>query len=121
MAVTSSGEGAVGCFVSVMASLEAAVQACDITLTPEQVETQDAYRDMALTFYGNNVAPSVDIITIEELYAELVASEIAGAEPFCDAPDQFTTFADRLFAPEARAEIEEMMSVPRLPVANPCL
>lgn len=116
-----SGEGAVGCFVAVMASLEGALQACDIALTPEQVVTQDAYRDMALRFYGNNVTPTVDLETIEGLYAALVASEIAGAAPFCDAPDQFTTFADRLFAPEARPEIEGMMSVPRLPVANPCM
>lgn len=116
-----SGEGAVGCFVSVLASLEAAVQTCEIVLTPEQEAARADYRTMALGFYADNVIPPATIDTVTDAYAGLVSGEMAGVLPFCDNADQFVTFATRLFAPEARPEIEGMMSIPRLPVSNPCL
>lgn len=119
--VDQSGEGAVGCFVSVLASLEGVLRACDIALTPEQEVTQGAYRDDVLAYYGRNVQPEASLETVVDRYNALVAAEVEIAKPFCDDPEQFIIFADRLFAPEARAEIEGMMSTPRLPVINPCL
>jgi len=119
--VDQSGQGAVGCFVSVLAALEAAQQACDITLSQDQLDRQASYRRLALIFYGRNVQPPTTLENVQARYAALVATEVEASKQFCDAPDEFTDFADRLFAPQALAEIEGMMSVPRLPVANPCL
>ena len=116
-----SGEGAVGCFVSVLASLEAAVQACGIVLTPEQEAARADYRSMALKFYSANALPPATIESVRDAYARLISDEVLGVLPFCDNADQFVTFANRLFAPEARPEIEGMMSIQRLPVTNPCL
>jgi hypothetical protein len=119
--VDQSGEGAMGCFVSVLASLDGALRACDIALAPAQIATQDVYRDDALAFYGANVYPPAASETVLERYEALVVQEAEIAMPFCDDPEQFVTFADRLFAPQSGAEIERMMSTPRWPVANPCL
>ncbi len=116
-----SGEGAVGCFVSVLASLESALQACEITLPPEQQVISDTYRSTALAFYAENAFPPADLDEVERRFDALVASEIELSRPFCDDLAVVTDFSDRLFAQATKAEVDGMMSVPRLPVANPCL
>lgn len=119
--IDQSGQGAVGCFVSVLASLESALQACEVTLSPEQKAISDAYRAEALAFYAENAFPRVELAEVARRYDALVASEIEMSRPFCSDLSVVTDFSDRLFVDETRAEVEGMMSIPRLPVANPCL
>ena len=119
--IDESGQGAVGCFVSILATIESSLQACEALLPPEQAEIQATYTQEALSFYAANVLPQVDRATAQDRYDALVASQIAAARPFCASLDVVTDLADRLFASESRAEIAGMMSVPRLPVSNPCL
>ncbi|EBA12094.1 hypothetical protein [Roseobacter sp. CCS2] len=115
------GQGAMGCFVSILATIESAMQACEAELPAAQVETQTAYRSAALAFYAENVIPPVDPELAQERYNALVSSQIEGARPFCSNLDLVTTLADRVFSPEGAEEISGMMATPRLPVANPCL
>ncbi len=115
------GQGAMGCFVSILATIESAMQACEAELPADQVDTQAAYLKQALTFYAENVVPQTTYEMVEERYNALVASQIAGARPFCSNLDLVTRLADRIFSPEGAAEVTGMMSTPRLPVANPCL
>ncbi|PJI93024.1 hypothetical protein BC777_1891 [Yoonia maricola] len=115
------GQGAMGCFVSILATIESAMQACEAELPAAQVDMQTAYRAQALTFYANNVVPPVAFEMVEQRYNALVASQIEGARPFCSNLDLVTTLADRIFSSEGAEEVKGMMSTPRLPVANPCL
>lgn len=117
--VDQSGQGAVGCFVSTLATLDAAQTACGITLSDQQIAIQDDYRQRALTFYSENAAAPMDTVTAR--YADLVVVEQAAVKPFCEAPDEFADFAARLFSEDTMPEIDRMLSVPRLPVSNPCL
>lgn len=119
--IDESGQGAVGCFVSILATIESALQACEADLPPEQAQVQATYLQEALSFYAQNTIPAVDQATVQARFDALVASQIAGARPFCTNLDVVTDLASRLFTPDSRAEISGMMSVPRLPVANPCL
>ena len=116
-----STQGAMGCFVSILATIESAMQACEADLPAEQVATQADYRARALTFYAENTFPPAPLALVEERYSALVASQIEGARPFCSNLDLVTTLADRVFSPEGAAEVNGMMSLPRLPVAHPCL
>ncbi|MEL6682693.1 MAG: hypothetical protein AAFQ09_08605 [Pseudomonadota bacterium] len=116
-----SGHGAVGCFVSVLASVQSALQTCEIALPPEQQIISDAYRRDALAFYAANAFPSATIEEVESRFAALVESEIELSRPFCSDPAVITDFSDRLFVEDSKDEISSMMSIPRLPVANPCL
>jgi hypothetical protein len=116
-----SGEGAVGCFVSILATIESAVQACEVSLPADQAAIQKTYLDEALTFYAANAIPAVDKATAQARFDALVASQIEGALPFCGNLNIMTELADRLFTTDSRAEVTGMMSTPRLPVANPCL
>ncbi len=115
------GQGAMGCFVSILATIESAMQACEAELPQEQAETQRTYLTQALTFYAQNVVPQASFDVVEERYNALVSSQIEGARPFCSNLDLITTLADRVFSAEGEAEVNGMMSTPRLPVANPCL
>ena len=119
--VDQSGEAAVGCFLGTLASLESAVLACELTLPPEQLEIRDAFLSQAITFYSENAFPEVDVETVRESYDALVGAEIELSRPFCADPEVITDFAERLFSDAAKPQIERMMSVPRLPAANPCL
>jgi len=121
MGLDQSGHGAVGCFVSVLASLESALLACDVTLPAEQQAISEDYRARALAFYAKNAFPPVDLAEVTRRYDALVASEIELARPFCSDPSVVTDFSDRLFVADTEDEIDGMMSIPRLPVANPCL
>lgn len=119
--IDESGQAAVGCFVSILATIQSSLQACDAVLPAEQVEIQETYTQEVLAFYAENVSPSVDVATVQDRFDALVASQVEGARPFCASFDPITDLADRLFSPESRAEVSGMMTVPRLPVANPCL
>ncbi|MDX8350066.1 hypothetical protein SLH49_18910 [Cognatiyoonia sp. IB215446] len=121
MGLDQSGHGAVGCFVSVLASLESALLACEVTLPAEQQAISDDYRARALAFYAENAFPPADPAEVMRRYDALVASEIDLARPFCSDPSVVTDFSDRLFVADTNDEIDGMMSIPRLPVANPCL
>jgi hypothetical protein len=116
-----SGQGAMGCFVSILATIESAMKACEAELPPEQAETQGSYLTQALTFYAENVVPQASFELVEERYNALVSSQIEGARPFCSNLDLVTSLADRVFSAEGAGEVTGMMSTPRLPVANPCL
>lgn len=119
--IDESGQGAVGCFVTILATIESALQACEARLPPAQAAIQATYLDEALSFYAANAVPVADRDTVQARFDALVASQIAGALPFCANLDVVTNLADRLFTPDSRAEITGMLSIPRLPVANPCL
>ena len=119
--IDESGEAAVGCFVSILATIESAVQACEASLPAEQAAIQKTYLDEVVAFYAENVIPSVDQATVRTRFDALVASQIEGALPYCGNLDVITDLSDRLFAPDSRAEVTGMMSIPRLPVSNPCL
>lgn len=119
--IDESGEAAVGCFVSILATIESAIQACEVSLPAEQAAIQQTYLNEVLAFYAANVVPAVNQATVQERFDALVASQIEGARPFCGNLDVMTNLADRLFTTDSRAEVAGMMSIPRLPVANPCL
>jgi hypothetical protein len=116
-----SGEGAVGCFVSILSTIESALQACDANLPAEQAAIQATYLDEALDFYAANALPATTRAEVDARFADLVASQIEGALPYCQNLDVVTNLADRIFTADSRDEITGMMSVPRLPVSNPCL
>ncbi len=116
-----SGEAAVGCFVSILATIESAMQACEVSLPAAQAELQATYLDEVLSFYAANAVPVVDQATAQTRFDAFVASQIEGARPYCSNLDVVTNLADRLFNPDSRAEVSGMMSKPRLPVSNPCL
>ncbi|WP_375254169.1 hypothetical protein [Yoonia sp.] len=119
--IDESGEAAVGCFVSILATIESTVQACEVSLPAEQEVIQRTYLEEVLSFYAANVVPSVDQATVQTRFDALVASQIDGARPYCSNLDVMTDLADRLFSPDSRAEVTGMLSIPRLPVSNPCL
>ncbi|MFT6075886.1 MAG: hypothetical protein ACJAZ1_002818 [Yoonia sp.] len=116
-----SGEGAVGCFVTILATIESALQACEATLSDDQAAVQASYLDEALSFYAANAVPPVSRATVQERFDALVASQIEGALPYCANLSVVTNLAEQIFSADSRAEIDGMMSVPRLPVSNPCL
>ena len=116
-----SGQGAMGCFVTILATIESAMTACEAALPAEQTALQETYLEQALTFYAENTVPPAPLALVQERYDALVASQISGARPFCSNLDLVTTLADRIFSPAGAAEVASMMSVPRLPVENPCL
>lgn len=115
-----SGQGAVGCFVSILATIESAVLACEIDLPDAQVAIRDDYLTRALDFYADNIS-GVDRSDVQERFDGLVGSQVESTRPFCANIDLVTDLADRIFTPESAAEIDGMLSVPRLPVSNPCL
>ncbi len=115
-----SGVGAVGCFVGILATIDSAVQACEIALPPEQVAIQSDYETRALDFYATNV-PNTDRVVVQQRFDALVAGQIEDTLPFCANIDLVTDLADRIFSPDSAAEIDGMLSKPRLPVSNPCL
>ncbi len=110
-----------GCFVSILATIESALQACEAALPDAQAAIQSTYLREAMDFYVANAVPAPDMATVQARFDALVASQIEGARPFCANLDVVTNLADRLFTPDSRAEVSAMMSIPRLPVANPCL
>ena len=116
-----SGEGAVGCFVSILATIESALQACEASLPEDQAAIQATYLDEALSFYAQNAVPVASRETVQERFDSLVASQIVAARPYCSNLSVVTDLADQIFTIESRAEIDGMMSLPRLPVSNPCL
>lgn len=116
-----SGEGAVGCFVSILATIESALQACEVTLPDGQAAIQAIYLDEALSFYAANTVPVASRETVQDRFDALVASQIEGARPYCANLSVVTNLAAQIFNPDSRAEIAGMMSLPRLPVSNPCL
>lgn len=116
-----SSLGAMGCFVSILATIESAMEACEAALPASQIPTQSDYRTRALTFYAENTVPMTTFEVVVARYNALVASQIEGARPFCSNLDLVTTLADRIFSPEGAEEVESMLSLPRLPVAHPCL
>lgn len=118
--VDESGQGAVGCFVGILVTIQSAVRACDVALPPEQLTIQSDYQTRALDFYAANV-PDTDRATVQERFDALVESQIEGTRPFCANVDLVTDLADRIFTPDSAAEIDGMLQVPRLPVSNPCL
>ena len=115
-----SGEGAVGCFVSILATIASAVAACEVELPAEQLAIQTDYQSRALDFYAANV-PDADRMTVQDRFDALIAGQIAATRPFCANVDLVTDLADRIFTPDSAAEIDGMLSIPRLPVSNPCL
>ena len=116
-----SSRGAMGCFVTILATRESAMQACEAELPADQVAVQASYLARALAFYAENTFPPAELSLVEERYDALVASQIEGARPFCSNLDLVSTLADRIFSPEGAEEVNGMMSLPRLPVAHPCL
>ena len=118
--IDESGFGAVGCFVGILATIESAVQACEVTLPDAQLTIQSDYQSRALDFYAANV-PNTDRATVQERFDALVSGQIEGTRPFCANIDLAIDLADRIFTPDSATEIDGMLSVPRLPVANPCL
>ena len=87
----------------------------------DQSAIQATYLDEALSFYAANAVPSASRATVQERFDALVASQIEGALPYCTNLGVVTNLADQIFSADSRAEIDGMMSVPRLPVSNPCL
>ncbi len=116
-----SGEGAVGCFVSILATIESALQACEVALPADQTAIQATYLDEALSFYAANTSPPSTRETVQDRFDALVASQVQGARPFCENLSIINNLADQIFTADSRAEIDGMMSLPRLPVSNPCL
>lgn len=115
-----SGEGAVGCFVGILATIESAVRACEVQLPADQLLIQQDYQTRALDFYAANV-PDTDRDTVQDRFDALVSGQIEGTRPFCANIDLVTDLADRIFTPDSAEEIDGMLSIPRLPVSNPCL
>lgn len=119
--IDESGVGAVGCYVTILATIESAMRACEAELPADQSALQDDYLMQALTFYAANTVPAAPFDLVKERYDALVSSQVAGARPFCSNLDLVTNLADRIFSPDGATEIAGMLSTPRLPVANPCL
>lgn len=119
--IDESGVGAVGCYVTILATIESAMQACETALPADQAALQKDYLMQALTFYADNTAPPAPFALVEERYNALVSSQVAGARPFCSNLDLVTNLADRIFSTDGASEVAGMLSTPRLPVANPCL
>lgn len=119
--IDESGLGAVGCFVSILATIESAYQACEVDLPENQSAKHDEYLRQAVDFYSENLSHPTPTGLVYLRYYGLVESQTEGARAFCSNLDLVTTLADRLFSPEGEAEVNRMLSQPRLPVANPCL
>jgi hypothetical protein len=116
-----SGEAAIGCFVSIVATIESALQACEVSLPAAQEAIKSDYLSDALAFYATNASPAVSLQIAQSRYDALVASQIETSRPFCANLNIATDLADRLFTQDSREEIAGMTSIPRLPVSNPCL
>ena len=119
--IDESGKGAVGCLVTILASIESAVAACETTLPDDQVSYLDQFRAMALSYYAENAEPMAEMTRVQDRYATYVSSQIEGARPLCSNIDLITGLADRLLSDGGAAQVEDMLSIPRLPVENPCL
>lgn len=119
--IDESGVGTVGCYVTILATIESAMQACEAVLPADQATLQAEYLAQALAFYGANTVPVAPTILVEERYNALVSSQIEGARPFCSNLDLVTSLADQIFSAEGVEEIAGMLATPRLPVEFPCL
>lgn len=119
--IDESGLGAVGCFVSILATIESAHAACEVALPEDQRAKHQRYLEKVVSFYAENLPNPMPTGLVQSRYYALMTSQIEGARPFCSNLDLVTTLADRLFSPEGEAEVNRMLSRPRLPVANPCL
>lgn len=119
--IDESGLGAVGCFVSILATIESAHAACEAELPEEQFAKHQDYLNKVVSFYAENLPYPMPTALVHSRYYGLMESQIEGARPFCSNLDLVTNLADRLFSPEGEAEVNRMLSKPRLPVANPCL
>jgi hypothetical protein len=116
-----SGEGAVGCFVTILATIESALKACETSLPDDQAVVQVTYLDEALSLYAANAVPPASRATAQERFDALVALQIERARPYCANLSVVKNLADQIFSADSRAEIDGMTSVPRLPASNPCL
>ncbi|MEO1638009.1 MAG: hypothetical protein AAFU41_02020 [Pseudomonadota bacterium] len=119
--IDESGRGAAGCLVSVLASIDSALLACEVALPAEQLPFQQDFTERALQFYAENSSPAADMTTVTARYADYVQSQVEGALPLCSNIDLITNLADRLFTPAGEAQVTNILSLPRLPVENPCL
>lgn len=119
--IDESGLGAVGCFATILATIESAHAACEVALPAEQAAKHQQYLSQMVDFYVENLPPPVASGQVMLRYGGLVESQIEGARPFCASLNLVTDLADRLFSPEGEAEVSRMLSKPRLPVENPCL
>ncbi|MEM8537756.1 MAG: hypothetical protein AAGF56_07830 [Pseudomonadota bacterium] len=119
--IDESGQGAVGCLVSVLATIESATAACEVALPDAQVTFLDEFRAMALRYYAENAQPATDIGTARSRYQTYVASQIESARPLCSNVDLMTDLADRLLSDNGAAQVGAILATPRLPVENPCL
>lgn len=120
-------EFAVGCAFSIYAEVAAFAQVCKVPLTAEQAAVvEGAFRDVGAFVAGNAVPPRP-----ADYPAEFLARRIAAmSAEFAAAPtdiclDPFETDYGMMLGalaldldPEA---LREGLSVPRLPVMNPCL
>ncbi|WP_342078069.1 hypothetical protein [Yoonia sp. SS1-5] len=116
----NSGHVAIGCFVDIIAQIEAAERACGHALSPSQQTSLEAYRRIALVAYGRNVQPATTLDAVHARYAALVATSAADAGNSCQAADAFDAHAAQVLAPDGRAALAASISAPRLPVADPC-
>ncbi len=119
--IDESGQGAVGCYVTILATIESALLACEGSLPAAQSARQKSYLEQALAFYAENTIPPAAPELVRARYDALVASQIEGARPFCSNLDLVTDLADRIFSDDGAGEISDMLSIPRLPVEFPCL
>lgn len=112
------GIGAAGCFLGLMARLRPMGEQC-MTLTPEQRMTADERLARITRFFAANSYPSVSEDAVRQmLVAENMpddSCEMAREEGWMGAVPMY------LYEPAGELMLRAMVSVPRLPVANPCL
>jgi hypothetical protein len=127
--VDQSGLGAAGCTYHTLVQVVVAAGLCPGTLSPTESATLDAHLEQAARFMAANGFPPVPAREARpQLLDDLRAlSEQYTSEGALQCPDGDTGVQDwaemarNLARPGGRAAIERALSLPRLPVMNPCL
>jgi hypothetical protein len=115
-----SDHGAVGCVAAILVELVRPVEDCKGVFTDGERARLHSHLDRVAGFYAGNAVPATTKSAFLDRLAARTTSQ--GDALQCDAlSDDFKPFARSFVGPDSEALIDDLLSVPRLPVLNPCL
>ena len=114
-----SAQGAVGCVALLLIEVNRAAAQCESFLRADQTQQLRENLTRLSDFYASNAVPAT---TADAFLAE-VAAHAAQSPPLqcVEITDGFSQMAGQLTDATSKSLMDDLLSVPRLPVKNPCL
>jgi len=117
--IDRSPHGAVACMSRILFEIKAVSAQCEGTLSQDNITRLGTHVSRIATFYGENAVPRTSAADFMSDLDTFIAER--GPLQCADITDDFKAFAAQLTGEASTAIIDDLLSVPRLPVANPCL